>query len=177
METRGDNNRTAKIIKPAKVPTWTKSLSLETYTKQIETWSQLNKDVPENTKYQDVIESSKTNKEVKNLPNFVGENVLTVLKGVTDKTTKQVLDILKIKYGRSRMEKVKECIKNCLNFKENEYKEEDKFFLVMEKLDLREELDISHEEWKSVRMLQMTRKRKSVEMFQYQALRDVVKAG
>ena len=26
-------------------------------------------------------------------------------------------------------------------------------------------------------MLQMTRKRKSVEMFQYQAMRDVVKAG
>ena len=48
----------------------------------------------------------------------------------------------------------------------------------MEELDLREkELKISHKEWKSVWMLQMTRKRKSVEMFQYQALRDVIKAG
>ena len=48
----------------------------------------------------------------------------------------------------------------------------------MEKLDLREkELEISHEEWKSVWMLQITRKRMSVEVFQYQALRDVVKGG
>ena len=72
VETRGDDN-TAKIIKPAKVPTWTESLSLETYIKQIETWSEINKDVPENTKYQDHIESLKINKDVKNLPRFVGE--------------------------------------------------------------------------------------------------------
>ena len=48
----------------------------------------------------------------------------------------------------------------------------------MEELDLREkELEISHKEWKSVWMLHMARKRKSVEMFEYQTLRDVVKAG
>ena len=66
----------------------------------------------------------------------------------------------------------------CLTFKESDYKEGDEFFLAMEELDLREkELKISHEEWKSVWMLQMTKKRKSVEMFQYQALRDVIKVG
>ena len=86
-ETHGDNC-IAKIIKPIKIPTWTRSLSLETYIKQIEMWSQINKDVPENTKYQDLIESLKTNKEVKNLPKFVGEHVLTVLKEVDDQTTK-----------------------------------------------------------------------------------------
>ena len=114
-DTHGDNFL-VKIIKPVKVPTWTKSLSLETYTKQIDTWSQINKDVPENTRYQDLIESLKTNKEVKDLPKFVSEHVLTVLKEVDDQTTKRVLDILKIKYRRSRMEKVEECVKNCLNF-------------------------------------------------------------
>ena len=76
------------------------------------------------------------------------------------------------------MKKVEECVKNCLNFRGNEYDEEDEFLLAMEELDLREkELDISYKEWKSVWMLQMTRKRKSVEMFQYQALRDIIKAG
>ena len=36
------------------------------------------------------------------------------------------------------MEKVKECIGNCLGFKENDNKEEDEFLLAMEELDLRE---------------------------------------
>ena len=111
---------------------------METYTKQIGTWSQINMDVSENMKYQDLIESLKTNKEVKNLPKFVSEHVLTVLKEVDDQTTERVLDILKIKYGRSRMEKVEECVMNRIYFKESEYNEEDKFLLAMEELDLRE---------------------------------------
>ena len=48
-----------------------------------------------------------------------------------------VLEILKIKYGRSRMEKVKECIRNRLGFKENDYDEEEEFLLAMEELNLR----------------------------------------
>ena len=67
---------------------------------------------------------------------------------------------------------------NVSGIKESEYEEEDEFLLVMEDLDLRKtELDISHEEWKSVWMLQMTKKRNNVERFQYQALRGVVKTG
>ena len=46
----------------------------------------------------------------------------------------------------------------------------------MEELNLREkQLNISNEEEKSVWMLQKARKRKSIEVFQYQQLRDVVK--
>ena len=75
---------------------------------------------------------------------FVGEHVLTILKYVADQTTKQVLDLLKIKYGRSRMEKVKDCIKTCLTCKESSYEEENEFLLAIEVLDLREkELNIS----------------------------------
>ena len=141
---------------------------MQTFVKQIETSSKFNKEVPENTNYQDLIKSLKINKEIKGLPKFVEEHVLMILKDVVDQTTKRVLEILKIKYGRSRMEKVEECIRNCLRFKENDYKKEDEFLLAMEELDLREkELDISHAEWKYVWMLQMTKKRKSVKMFQY----------
>ena len=54
METLGDiQTRTAKVIKPAKIPTWTKGLRLETYTKQVNTWSEIIKDIPENVKYWD----------------------------------------------------------------------------------------------------------------------------
>ena len=71
MKTKQEFNaevRTARVTKPAKVPSWTKDISLETYIKQIETWNEVNEDVPTNTKYQDFIESLKTNKEVKGLP-------------------------------------------------------------------------------------------------------------
>ena len=48
----------------------------------------------------------------------------------------------------------------------------------MEDLNLRKkELNILNEEWYSVWMLQMVKKRKSVETFKYQALRDIVKTG
>ena len=34
--------RVSKLTKPAKVPLWTKDISLETYTKQIMTWTGIN---------------------------------------------------------------------------------------------------------------------------------------
>ena len=71
--------RTARVTKPAKVPSWTKDLTLETYIKQVETWNDVNEDVPSNTKYQDFVEGLKTNKEIKGLPRFVAEHILPVL--------------------------------------------------------------------------------------------------
>ena len=65
-----DHHSTPRVIIHTKVPTWTRDLSLETYVKQIETWSKINKDSTENTKYQDIIYSLNTNKEVKGLPYF-----------------------------------------------------------------------------------------------------------
>ena len=67
-------------------------------------WNEINKDVPDNVKYQDLIESLKTNKEIKNLTRFVGDHGLNAPQEVTDQTVTRVLDILKIKYGRSRIE-------------------------------------------------------------------------
>ena len=45
------------LTKPAKVPMWTKDITLETYTKQINTWSEVLKDIPEHGKYADLVES------------------------------------------------------------------------------------------------------------------------
>ena len=55
--------RPARVTKPAKVPSWTRDLTLETYIKQIEAWNDINEDVPINTKYQDFVESLKLNKD------------------------------------------------------------------------------------------------------------------
>ena len=53
----------AKLTKPAKVPSWTKDLSLETYAKQLQTWTDILEDIPEFVKFQDLMESLKNNKE------------------------------------------------------------------------------------------------------------------
>ena len=56
------------LTKPAKVPTWTKDITLETYIKQIETQNEVNEDVPTNTKYQDFVENLMLNKDIRGLP-------------------------------------------------------------------------------------------------------------
>ena len=57
--------KVTKLTKPAKVPTWTKDMSLETYNKQLASWSEMNEDVPEYVKYHDLIEELKKNKVIK----------------------------------------------------------------------------------------------------------------
>ena len=44
------NNKPRLLTKPAKVPKWTKDLTLETYTKQINTWSDVLEEIPEHVR-------------------------------------------------------------------------------------------------------------------------------
>ena len=92
------SGRTKLLMKPAKVPTWTKDLTLETHTKQILNWSNILEDIPEYIKYADLMESLKTNKEVKGLLRYVGEHVLSTLEKRSDQTILKVLDLLDAKY-------------------------------------------------------------------------------
>ena len=48
-------NWVSKLTKPAKVPSWTKDMSLETYAKQLTTWTGINEDVPVYLKFHDLI--------------------------------------------------------------------------------------------------------------------------
>ena len=52
----GTKGRTNKLVKPAKVPSWSKGMQLKAYKKSIEVWMENNKDMPEAAKYQDIIE-------------------------------------------------------------------------------------------------------------------------
>ena len=79
---KDDVVRPARLTKPAKVPTWTKDITLETYMKQIEAWNDVNEDVPTNTKYHDFVENLKLNKDIHGLPRFVGEHMLPVLDNI-----------------------------------------------------------------------------------------------
>ena len=74
--------QTAKLVKPAKVPAWTKEMTLVVYLKALEAWMEQNKDMSEHVKFQDVIESLKMNKEVNGLAKYVGKHILPVLDAV-----------------------------------------------------------------------------------------------
>ena len=69
----------ARVVKPAKVPTWTKSMGLDVYTRQLTIWQNSNADVPESMQFQDLVKSLKIYKEVKGLERYVSEHVLTIL--------------------------------------------------------------------------------------------------
>ena len=55
---------------------------------------------PEGVKYPDLVESHKTNKEIKGLPKYIGEHILPILENNGEQIIKRVLEILSIKYGR-----------------------------------------------------------------------------
>ena len=68
------NNKPRLLTKPV----WTIDLTLDTYIKQIQFWSDVLEEIPEHVKYADLIESLKTNKDIKGLQKYVGEHILPV---------------------------------------------------------------------------------------------------
>ena len=108
-----------KLTKPVKVPTWSKNMSLETFKKQLQTYTEINEEVPEFMKYYDLMENLKSNMDIKDLPRYVGEHVLPVLEKKQDQTIKKALELLKVRYGRSRTKQIKECVEDVLKFKED----------------------------------------------------------
>ena len=106
-----NGGRTTKLTKPAKAPSWSKDMSLETYTKQITAWWEIYEDVPEYVKFHDIIEELKKNKDIKGLQRFVAEHILPVLVKKTDQTLDKVVGLLDTKYGRTRTEKVEKAAK------------------------------------------------------------------
>ena len=88
------SSRTTKLMKPAKVPSWTKDMSLETYSKQIATWTDINEDVLEYVKYHDLIEDLKRNKDIKGIQKYVADHLLPALIQKTDQTLEKVIKFL-----------------------------------------------------------------------------------
>ena len=170
MDTSGDprakksdsavNNKPKLLTKPAKVPVWTKDLTLETYIKQVQSWTDVLEDIPEHVKFADLIESLKTNKEIKGLQKYVGEHILLVLETKVDQTLKKVLEILILKYSRTRVEQIEDFMDDWSNFKDDQYGDDAELFLGMRELNQRQrELKMSEDEWVAVWMLGIIKKR------------------
>ena len=90
-------NNVTKLTEPIKVPTWPRNMALETFKKQLETWSKINEEIQKFMKFHDLMESLKTNKDIKDLPRYVREHVLPVLELKQDQTIKKVLELLDVK--------------------------------------------------------------------------------
>ena len=52
----------------------------------------------------------------------------------TEQTLEKVVELLDVKYGRSRTEKVEEAIEDYLKFREDQYEDDDELILAMKEL-------------------------------------------
>ena len=60
--------------------------------------------------------------------------MIPVLINKTDQTLEKVIELLDVKYGRSRTEKVKDVIEDYLKFREEQYEDDDELILAMKEL-------------------------------------------
>ena len=79
-------------------------MKLEVYAKSLQVWMEMNKDLSEAVRYQDVIESLKVNKEIEGLAKYVEEHVIGKLDTIEKQKVKEIVELLKLKYGRTRLE-------------------------------------------------------------------------
>ena len=88
----------------------------------------------------------------------------------------KVIELLDVRYGRSRTERVEEAIEDLFKFREDDYEEDDALMMAMKEIRQRRiDLNITFGEFHAVWMLMKLRNRKKVESHELQALRNVVK--
>merc|ERR1712098_54115 len=131
--------KTNKLIKPAKVPSWSKGMQSRAFIKSIEVWMENNKDMPENSKYNEIIELLKMNKDIEGLALYIGEHVVGKLDTIEKQIVKELIELLNTKYGRTRLEELEEIIEDWIKFNFNEHESEEEYLLAQEKLIARQE--------------------------------------
>ena len=126
-------------------------MKLDVYLKALEVWMEMNEDVSEGVRFQDVIESLKMNMEIDGLAKYVGEHILTRLDTVQKQKVKEVTELLRVKYGRTRIEELEELMEDWIKFNFNEYESEEDNLFAMEKIIARkEEKQVTTREWDAI---------------------------
>ena len=103
--------RTTQITKVKRPPSWV-GQDYERFEKEVKNWEANNKDPPE-TKYGDFLESLK--KEPKVSSHTIGV-IIDKTEEATDRTVGKILEVLKSKHGRTKVEKVKDITGEFLGF-------------------------------------------------------------
>ncbi len=84
----------------------------------------------------------------------------------TDQTLEEVVELLDMKYGRSRTEKEEEAIEDYFKFRKEQYEDDDELILAMKELRQRcVELKMTFDEFNSVWMLEKMKKQRKMENF------------
>merc|ERR1712041_9117 len=138
-------------------------MKLEAYKKSIEVLMEMNKDLSEAVRYQDVIESLKMNKEIEGLAKYIGEHVIGKLDTIEKQKVKGIIELLDLKYGRTRLEELEELMEDWIKFNFNEHERQ-------------EEKQVTLKEWNTIWMMYGAKQRKGIENYQLLELRKVVKA-
>ena len=117
--------------------------------------------MPEYSRYQDLIECLKSNKEIKGLTSYVNDHILKMLEKKEDQAVLKVLDALTKKYGRSRLEKMEAWMDNWFDFKEGEFDDKDDFFFAMKEIGVRKtELKVTYSEMLTMWMLRVVKNKR-----------------
>ena len=69
------------------------------------------------------MESLQANKEIKGPPKYVGEHTLPILDKKTDQKMKRVLEILSLKYGRTRTENIEDFMEDWMKFGDDQFED------------------------------------------------------
>ena len=134
--------------------------------------------MPEPARYQEVIESMKQNKNIEGLAKYTGEHIVGKLDTTETQTIKEILKLLDIKYGRTRLEELEELMEDWIKFNFNEHDNEEEYLFAQEKIISRQnETKVTLTEWNAIWMMHGAKQRKGIESFQLLQLRDILKAG
>ena len=152
-------------------------MQLRAYIKSIEVWMENNKDMPENSKYNEIIESLKMNKEIEGLALYIGEHVVGKLDTIEKQTVKELIELLNTKYGRTRLEELEEIMEDWIKFNFNEHESEEEYLLAQEKLIAKQdEKEVTLKEWNAIWLMYGATQRQGTSDYHLQELRKVVKA-
>ena len=125
--------------------------------------------------FQDLVELLQLNKDIKGLAKYMSEHVLTTLNAENREKIGEVVKCLKTRYGRTRLEKIEELVSKLMSFRYDDFDDEDDLLQVMVEIQRRKILKVLDKEWHMVWMLRKVQKRRGMEHFQYQTLRDILK--
>ena len=83
-----------------------------------------------------------------------------------------------MKYGRTWTEKIEDLKEEWMKFSHDQFEDNGQLLLGMKELNQRRrDINMTEDQWVSVQMLSVIKKRKKIEKSIYQALRNVVKEG
>merc|ERR1711962_1879139 len=114
--------------------------------------------------------------DIEGLAKYVGEHVIGRLDTIGKQRVKEIVELLRLKYGRSRLEELEELMEDWIKFNFNEHESEEEYLFAQEKLIARQdEKRISLKEWNTIWMMYGAKQRKGIENYQLLELRNVVK--